>query len=844
MKNFKIIELMELFDEGEVIPASEMQRPQKALDREMFQDANERLMRADGGMLVQPGFGGTRQGYRDKKNRVKYKVITELSEGDLTNFKYPKDHKYKVQVPVKKDINELGSLRTYSAKTKKELQAIIDKAPITNKDYTEGLIKTKIPEGATEFDKNRIKIPTDIFVGEGKEKSRIFKIQNKDGTNVKYTTTGAGGGKKKLYDSIEEVKKAKLDFTPDTLVKQSSRRIKENISEVVYKNKKTGKIVKKYKPFIGPDKVTIEGKGADTLEEAQKFVDDYFKKNPKKIRVADPEKDYTSKKVRKKSLLETDPTGAVGTKKFQYHHIRQIAGGTPLTTDDVMIINQRINSALGTKYNKPLNRISEAIRKNNILALEAMNNKQEGLALEYMKKVDNLNAQAEKIVNSAINNLPKKYKGYVGFNAVELPRDEYGLPIGNEPVRVKKIGGTPVSKDAIDLTTLNLKQEKEFRKIVKAQAERGQTGSIKNVEKLLASFSANPKCRANFSRGGRIGYATGPANLAECAVSGRNRLEKVIKGGVKLGDQEGILARQILKAGRSLGSAFTLSGLFGPAAIAFTAAAEAGFVGYDMLTTGKTFKETIGDSLFNYALGEKTKIDPQKELFKRFSGLGYNDEQLGNFANVLNQTNQLNTILKQDLKVGNLKDQVKAFREQPKDTFMSPDMSPDDEMLQTDQAIRAEQKLKNESLNLDNLLTAYRKEPNIGTPDFQGTQFSLPSVEDTILEDMASGKFQEAQRDLKAANILADLEKARSVQDNFFGKFLQGDIGKQKLADKISGLEQDYLDLIQERGPQLTPFAGGGIAGLSGGIDEGPQVESMNPDSQGLQSLKNRARNI
>ena len=104
-------------------------------------------------------------------------------------------------------------------------------------------------------------------------------------------------------------------------------------------------------------------------------------------------------------------------------------------------------------------------------------------------------------------------------------------------------------------------------------------------------------------------------------------------------------------------------------------------------------------------------------MFKRFSGLGYSDEQLGNFANVLNQTNQLNTILKQDLKVGNLKDQVKALREQPKDTFMSPVWSPDDEMLQTDQAIRAEQKLKDESLNLDNILKDYRKEPNIGTPD-------------------------------------------------------------------------------------------------------------------------------
>ena len=51
MKNFKIIELMELFDEGEVIPASQMQIPQQALDREMFQDANKRLNKAGGGQV-------------------------------------------------------------------------------------------------------------------------------------------------------------------------------------------------------------------------------------------------------------------------------------------------------------------------------------------------------------------------------------------------------------------------------------------------------------------------------------------------------------------------------------------------------------------------------------------------------------------------------------------------------------------------------------------------------------------------------------------------------------------------------------------------------------------------
>ena len=44
----------------------------------------------------------------------------------------------------------------------------------------------------------------------------------------------------------------------------------------------------------------------------------------------------------------------------------------------------------------------------------------------------------------------------------------------------------------------------------------------------------------------------------------------------------------------------------------------------------------------------------------------------------------------------------------------------------------------------------------------------------------------------------------------------------------------------------FDPFmaAGGGIAGLSGGIDEGPQTVSMNSDSQGLRSLKNRVRNL
>ena len=499
-KNVKIIELMELFDDDEVTTADQIkERPQKALDREMFQNAF-REEKAGGGMLVEPGFGGTRQGYR-------------------------------------------------SAKAQKSKE-----------------------KSAVKFDKFRVKIPTGEFVGEGRDKSEIFKIKNTKSGSVRYTVTGAGGGKRKLYTSIEEVKKAKLKSLPDELVKVDSKIIKEGIKEVTYKNKKTGKIVKYYKPRVGEAKETIPGKGTTSLKEAEKFIKDYYVRNPKPVR--DPTKDYTSKDVRKKSLQETDPTKAKGTKKFQYHHIRQIAGGVPLTTDDVMIINQRINSKIGGKFNEPLNRISAAIQKNNRLALEAMNNKQEGLALDYMKRVDDLNAQAEKIVNSAIDELPKKYKGYVGFNQFTLPRDEYGLPISNEPMIIRKVGGMPVSKDAIDLTTLNLKQQQEFRKLVKQQADRGKVGKIdqkilQNIAKLGGGKCATQK----FASGGRINLADsitcikqGLENIKNKNLSGGPQQERIMKNLTDLTKTtqgaKALSGAARIVAGLGVGSELALGGFF------------------------------------------------------------------------------------------------------------------------------------------------------------------------------------------------------------------------------------------------------------------------------------------
>ena len=158
------------------------------------------------------------------------------------------------------------------------------------------------------------------------------------------------------------------------------------------------------------------------------------------------------------------------------------------------------------------------------------------------------------LLNELSDNL-KIRQNIVNASSVKNLDEARRIMLEGSELTEKKMLGTFSSTDRAARTQI----DKSFKKIDDPKMFKAE----KQIEKLLASFSANPKCRANLSRGGRINYANGPASLSECAISGKNRLEKVIKTGAKLGPQEGALATQILKAGRSLGSAFTLSGLFG-----------------------------------------------------------------------------------------------------------------------------------------------------------------------------------------------------------------------------------------------------------------------------------------
>ena len=66
------------------------------------------------------------------------------------------------------------------------------------------------------------------------------------------------------------------------------------------------------------------------------------------------------------------------------------------------------------------------------------------------------------------------------------------------------------------------------------------------------------------------------------------------------------------------------------------------------------------------------------------------------------------------------------------------------------------------------------------------------------------------------------------------------DIINKRAEDEMR--KQQFQSIADAGG--IANLAGGGIAGLSGGIDKGAQRRSMNPDSQGLKGLFNRAMKI
>ena len=293
----------------------------------------------------------------------------------------------------------------------------------------------------------------------------------------------------KTFETLEEAEAFRDKALLERGVKPGARRVSDpKIGK--YKSLEGQKQIK----FNGATyEVLVQRAGKDikpqyfkTLKEAKEARDNLVKEFPpqKQRGVVSDETLKKARDKRKTRIQTTAPFEATGTKKFQFHHIMPIGGEVALTTDDIAIINSKMNTAL-SGFNRDLNSISDGITN-------AYNKQPPDL-----KRVDQLNKAGESIVKKATTQLPKEYKNLIGFNKLNPIFDEYGTVINLTP---EKVGGVNQKKPGIKLEDLTKDQAIKLRKQIKADAKAGKitkglkfkASMIPGLDSLIDSVSSMP----------------------------------------------------------------------------------------------------------------------------------------------------------------------------------------------------------------------------------------------------------------------------------------------------------------------------------------------------------------
>ena len=335
-----------------------------------------------------------------------------------------------------------------------------------------------------------------------------------------------------------------------------------------------------------------------------------------------------------------------------------------------------------------------------------------------------------------------------------------------------------------------------------------------NVDLLKLAGTVNPKCRKAAVEGGRMGFQDG-LSTEFCLGEAKKVINKGLKNGFKKG-AEAMLTTKILQAGKGLKNMFALRNILGPAAVGFTVAAEAGLVGYDMLATGKSFKEAVGASLFNYALGDKFKIDNKKLRYQGYKDAGVSENQIGKisaYENAIDEMNNTFAEFDEENRLYNIAANQKGGARIDSRRY--------EKMKQQQAENYYNQADKNKAL----------------IQDLARTQ--TESRLDKALDPMVPALMSDADAKRKAMQMT----KPYAVK---FGNVMDKIFPSGFFSSTLYGEDRDravnYMPAVQEyyRG---NYFAGGGIAGLSGGDKSGPPPES-GPASQGLRSLYKNGRKL
>ena len=806
-----IRELQELYDDPDiVIPASQL--PEKENPYKDFMDRNPM---AAGGMLAQPSADGSRQEYATstvKTKKFKYpknyynqktkKVETvymdkppkssakEVGSGKFsmaernraTRIKYPEYNSYldllkKEPAKAKTVMANLQYASVAGSKIKKKnvftplttIQQNKILAEFPDADFSKGKfgfnqaneqtkfaqVKRFIARGyKPKFKKIPLKLQEEI-----KQKFSYFKDWDFD--KYKYGVPGSGGGGKtgrinrennilaqrvKVY--ISEPKPFKLAFSmdrPGSWMLQQMYRAWEHGNtdyEPIYnKNDKVIGMKENGKAYYANENVAPSNKvklinSHPEFNKVQKFVD---VANEAKL----PLKDLGGYK-NTKSLLALFPEG--------YESIK-------------------FNDLVSYLYKEQgVDATRNAIEKHHLKSLSDMG-----------APVDSKNLQLlRKDLNTLGNTITQQIKKGDLSRVTDL--EKAGVKI--------TVDGKTYGKGFQD-------PRKQFNRIIGDVTQKISSLDETQLNKLILNFAGTvtDKCAVNLKAdGGRIGYSLGSE---ACLKIGKEALDNGLIKGFK-NKQQVDLAGLILKGGAGLKSAFALRNILGPAAIAATVAFEGGLIGYDMLTSGKTLREAFGDNLLNYALGKDYQIDPQEEMFKRFKGLGYDDQQIGSIKRSLDAMNTINTGAQLAMDVGQQQEALEKSRGQPE-----PFMGPDDQMMADTAGQRAEQNLK----DARNQLAEFNR-------DFQRS-----GQADELSRYIESGDYAKGFDLFEKAQKEANIQKLESAGPEFMGSvFPQFEKGRQEELANLRSVINPAFNIPGARDATFIPGkTTGGLFGLAEG---------------------------
>ena len=876
------------------IPASAIQRPKKVLEIEAFQDFNVRNPKAGGGMLVQPGFGGTRQGYAKAKTKKGDKSLKYTQDPEFQKFYKEKGGK------LYEAIRAFDSMKAREGKVVGMVElfnALGDDNPFAQRTLQHALVdsRMKITKNSTKIDKMRH--------DSGKKIMNIIKDVLGEPTVLQ--TMGVrrpGMVKGKAFRPVFKIDKSKINKLNKKLNNYYNR-VGNLGDDVIAKiiqfdgNKNLMQAFDNYdvkkSSIPGRKKGTKNLKGAIPEPSAlEKMLIEEFslsQKNPSyalmqlarayrgEIQIKGIDKNLKRGNRIIKLLANNSGVGGplgnafLNWSKFQMakYFDKPNASYSTITNSirdslqNLGIKNVDIDEIFPTRtgtftigkgssaYNQIVQFIDSKINREEKVYFDSK------ATTRYKKIINNLKVKNFDEVNKLVNEHDQAIKNFYENNPqakgkVKLTQLNY------DPIKKRFLSPTEIYGKNVFPSKIQKDMDKFYRttglsldvgsNVTLEQAAEGLKGDKKSQADILKRMGF--KCKYAKADGGRIGLSTGsgrcddPASytddinktrqdLNSSDVTVRASAQAKLNKGLQVAKtlpQIGTFLRRVGQATvGGVAKALQATGIGTPIGIAIEGIVEGGVYDY-FKGQGYTDKQALSETFFPGIISGRPEGVPwyggaeqllEKELTK-------GQPKVAQYVDAL-------------------KDQEQVF-----DAFG-----------------RKEQGLQAQRKDITDIASADIRDLNRS-----GTISRINRIMNP--ESMASQAYQTAVERQAGAQD----QRARDYKDRFYvqrepSDFMQNQLQKERnkamlemfppptvggvqdlykaygVEDRLKNFEaQDYknvmsvLDDLQKQSYFAENFrlekAGGGIAGLSGGIDKGPQRKSMNPDSQGLSGLLKR----